>query len=259
MPRSSVQGKKRRAELTGILSSQRNVSTAQLAGRFGVSEMTIRRDLKELQNSGVALPCYGGAMAAKRISFEFAFDKRHQANIAQKRRIGLAGAGKISDGQIVFLDTGTTTLEIARALSRMNIRCTVITGSLVITSELWGKENIQLQLLGGQVRQKNPDLIGPYSEIMLDRFAADVAFLGSDGIDPVRGSFAGDLDTARIAEKMAFNASKVIVVADSSKLPRTGLARYLQIKNMDELITDKKANPAAVRKLRSQMVKITLV
>lgn len=221
--------------------------------------MTIRRDLKELQKSGLATPCYGGAMAAQRISFEFAIDKRHQANLAQKQRIGRAACVNIRDGQIVFLDTGTTTLEVARALSERDIHCTVITGSLVIASELWGKGNIELQILGGRVRQNNPDLVGPYSDSMLDRFAADVAILGSDGIDPARGVFAGDLEIARIAEKMACNARKAIVVADSSKLGQAGLARFLKIKDMHEFVTGKGASVADVKKLRAQGVKVTLI
>ncbi|HHH76411.1 MAG TPA: hypothetical protein ENL03_05240, partial [Phycisphaerae bacterium] len=72
---------------------------------------------------------------------------------------------------------------------------------MVIASELWGQDNIDLHLLGGQVRRGSPDLVGPYSEAMLDRLTADVAFLGTEGLDPERGSFAADRETARISEK----------------------------------------------------------
>ena len=258
MARSSAQGKLRREKLTKILSAQKNVATVELARRFKVTEMTIRRDLKKLRELGVALPYYGGAMAAKRITFEFAFDECHRTNLAQKRRIGQAAAKKIRNGQTVFMDTGTTTLEIAKAVAGRNVRCSIITASLVIASELWGQENIELYLLGGRVRWKNPDLVGPYSESMLERLTADVAFLGSDGIAS-RGSFAGDHETARIAEKMAANARSVIVVADGSKLDRPGSVRYMQIKQIDELITDKGASASAVKKLQSQGVKVSLV
>lgn len=241
------------------MSAQKNVSTVELARRFQVSEMTIRRDLKELQKTGVAVPCYGGAMVAQRITFEFAFDERHRTSLAEKQRVGLVAAKRICEGQTVYFDTGTTTLEVARALAYRDIRCGVITGSLVIASELWGHGNIELYLLGGRVRRGNPDLVGPYSEIMLDKLTADVAFLGSDGIDPDRGSFSGDQETARISEKMAANAREVIVVADSSKLGHAGLTRYVLINDIDEIITDKKATAAVVKKLRAQGVKITLV
>lgn len=208
MPRSSAQGSKRRNQLANLLKAQENVSTSELANRFQVSEMTIRRDLKQLQNEGIALPYYGGALAAQRITFEFEFDVSHRTHLAQKKRIARTAASQVKARQTLFLDTGTTTLELAKSLAQSDVEMTVITASLVIASELWARGNIRLQLLGGQVRGGNPDLAGPLTEIMLERLTADVAFLGSDGVDPERGSFASDVETARIAERMGAAPSK---------------------------------------------------
>jgi DeoR family transcriptional regulator of aga operon len=127
---------------------------------------------------------------------------------------------------------------------------------LVVASELWARGNILLQLLGGQVRARNPDLAGPMTEVMLDRLTADIAFLGSDGLDPTRGSFASDAETARIAERMAECARRVVVVCDSSKLGRAGSTRYLKTEEIDLLITDTNADPSLVKQMASRNVQV---
>jgi DeoR/GlpR family transcriptional regulator of sugar metabolism len=259
MARNSVQAERRRRELARMLSRDGEVSTAEAAELFGVSDMTIRRDLEALEESGVAVRSYGGAVAAQRISFEFAFDERRRRNLPQKRSIGRHAAGLIDSGRTVFLDTGTTTLQVAEALSSAAVECTVATSSLVIASTLWGRQEVDLILVGGRVRRGSPDLVGPGTELMLDRLTADIAFVGSDGIDPERGSFAGDMETARVAERMAANARRVVVVADSSKLGSAGGARYVATEGIDELITDSEAGAEAVEALKDRGVKVTLV
>lgn len=259
MPRSSAQAKQRQQAIAEILQSEGNVSNTELAERFGVNPMTIRRDLQQLESSGMLVRCYGGAMMAQRITLEFAFDERHQHQLEEKARIGQAAAGMVSEGDTVFLDTGTTTLEIARALVKRNIACQVMTNSLVIASELWGRGQIGLFLMGGQVRSGSPDLAGAMTEWMLEKVSADIAFLGSDGVDPSRGSFAADMETARIAERMVANAERVIVVADHAKLGRAGKARYAELPSINELITDKQADEKIVHVIRQAGVKVTLV
>ena len=259
MPRSAVQAVARQESLRQMLARGQEVSTAALAERFDVDAITIRRDLQRLERDGLAVRRYGGAITAQRISFEFQFDQRHQTNLEQKRRIGAAAAARIGEAETVFLDTGTTTLEIARALRQQARACTVITSSLVIASELWASTQVDLMLLGGTVRHGSPDLVGAATEFMLDRLTGDVAFLGSEGMDSARGSFATDLETARIAERMAANARRVVIVADASKVGLAGTARYAAVTDIDELITDRGADRAAVAALRRRGMTVTLV
>jgi len=259
MARTAITTQKRQEKLATLLRDGAFVSTEQVARRLGVSSMTIRRDLHALEQSGAAVRCYGGAIGARRVTLEFAFDQRHQRNLVEKARIGVAAARKVEDGQIVFLDTGTTTLEVARALTRRDVACEVVTSSLVVASALWGQDQIAVSLLGGRIRQGSPDLAGAATEMMLERLAADVAFLGSDGIDPSRGSFARDMESARIAERMALNARNVVVVADHSKLGVTSNVRYLKTDGMNELITDKAADRSTVAALRRRGVKVVCV
>ena len=114
-------------------------------------------------------------------------------------------------------------------------------------------------MLGGQVRQGSPDLVGPATTLMLERLTADVAFLGSEGIDPARGSFAQNFETAEIARRMAAASRRVVVVADGSKVGRPGNVLYAPIGEIDELITDRSGALATVRVLRRKGVAVTLV
>ena len=259
MSRPSQPAIARRRELSHLLEAGRNVSTARLADRLGVSEMTIRRDLESLARNGQAIRCYGGAVAAGRVILEFEFDQRHRCQLEPKRRIGEAAAAAVQKGWTVFLDTGTTTLEVARALGARALPCTVVTSSLVVASQLWAQPQVELVLLGGRVRKGSPDLAGSGAEMMLDRLTADVAFLGADGIDAARGSFATDVECARVGERMAANARRCVVAADSTKLGRSGKARVLTVEQIDELITDRDAPPACVAALRRRGVKVTKV
>ncbi|MBL4700476.1 MAG: DeoR/GlpR transcriptional regulator, partial [Phycisphaeraceae bacterium] len=195
----------------------------------------------------------------QRITFEFKFDQRHQTNLKQKKKIGQTAHQQIGERQIIFLDNGTTTLEIARALRYSTCHCTVITSSLVISSELWACAHIELVLLGGVVRQNSPDLVGSATEYMLDRLTADIAFLGSEGIDLDRGSFSESIETARICERMANNSKRVVVAADSSKLGIPGVARYATLDDIDEIITDQGAAEDIVTALRRKKITVTLV
>ena len=230
-----------------------------MARRFGVSAMTVRRDLAALASAGVAVRNYGGAVAAGRITFEFAFSRRQHLHLPEKRRIGGAAAGRLRAGQTGAVDTGTTTLEIARALAHKQLACTIVTSSLVIAAELWPRRQTELVLLGGRVRDGSPDLVGEETEAALKQMRADVAFLGADGVDPQRGVYADDPQVARVAGLMARRARRVIVVADASKLGHAAKARFARIGELDELITDRRASRPLVAGMRRRGLKVTLV
>jgi DeoR family fructose operon transcriptional repressor len=259
MPRSSEHATRRQQELARMLATGQRIAVDKMARRFGVNQMTIRRDLKVMEKSGLALRCYGGAIAAQRITFEFAFDERRRKNLSSKERIGVAAAAQVESGQTIFLDTGTTTLEVARALARRDIVVSVVTSSLVVASELWGRGRIELVLLGGKVRQGSPDLVGAGTEAMVEKFTADVAFVGSDGIDPERGCFAGDIDVSRVTERMIACARRAIVVADHAKLGAAGAVKYAAIGDLDELITDRGADAVVLAALRRKGLTVTAV
>jgi DeoR/GlpR family transcriptional regulator of sugar metabolism len=259
MARSGADAERRRAQIAALLQRQPRVSNADLARRFRTHIMTVRRDLETLEREGRVVRCYGGAVPAHRITLEFAFDARYQRRIAEKQRIAEAAAALVRGGQVLFLDTGTTTLEVARAVARRAMKCRVATSSLVVASALWACQTVELHLIGGQVRQGSPDMVGPAGEILLGMLTADIAFLGSDGLDPATGSYADDFETARVTTCMAEHARRVVVVSDAEKLGRRGGVRCLPIKRLQTLITDRSADRVLVARLRRAGVEVILV
>jgi DeoR family transcriptional regulator of aga operon len=231
------------------------VSIEELAGRFEVSGMTIRRDLELLQSRGDAVRTHGGAALAQRLTFEFSFRERQNTNRAQKARIARQAIRYLANGQVVMLDTGTTTLEIARAMIEYQ-NVTVITTSLAIVSALQFAAGVRTVLLGGFLRGGSPDLHGPLAEQNADMFRADVAFLGTDAVDPDGNTYADDLRVVGLDRKMAANATRVIVVADSSKFGRRGMCRVLGPQEYDSIISDAGIDAETVKQFTQRGIRI---
>jgi len=231
------------------------VSIEVLAGEFGVSGMTIRRDLDVLEYQGDIIRTHGGAAAAKRLTFEFSFRDRQNRNIEQKRRIARLAVKYVRPGEVIMLDTGTTTLAIARRLSDKE-KITVITTSLAIVSELQFAAGVETILLGGFLRKASPDLHGPLTEQNVELFRTDVAFMGADAVDSIGNTYTDDLRVANLDKKMAANAKKVIVVADSSKFGRAAMCRVLGPGDYDMLITDSAVDKKIAKDLARRKINI---
>ena len=233
------------------------VSINGLAGRFHVSGMTVRRDLELLESRGDVIRTHGGAALAKRLTFEFSFREKQNRNNQQKSCIARLAAGHVSDGQVVILDTGTTTLEIARQLmGRRSV--TVITTSLAIVSALQFAAGVRTVLLGGFLRGGSPDLHGPLTEQNVEMFRADVAFMGADAIDLDGNTYADDLQVVNLDRKMAANAARVIVVADSSKFGRNGMCRIFCPEDYDSMVSDPGLRKDVLKRLASRGVRVEI-
>jgi len=231
------------------------VSIEVLAGEFGVSGMTIRRDLDVLESEGDIIRTHGGAAAAKRLTFEFSFRDRQNRNIEQKSRIARLAIKYVRPGEVIMLDTGTTTLEIARRLGDKQ-KITVITTSLAIVSELQFAAGVETILLGGFLRKASPDLHGPLTEQNAGFFRSDVAFMGADAVDGSGNTYTDDLRVVTLDRKMAENAKKVIVVADSGKFAKTAMCRVLGPGDYDTLITDSAVDKKIAATLAKRKIKI---
>ncbi|MBN1509744.1 MAG: DeoR/GlpR transcriptional regulator [Sedimentisphaerales bacterium] len=233
------------------------VSIDDLAGRFGVSGMTVRRDLELLESHGDVIRTHGGAALAKRLTFEFSFRQKQNRNSRQKLCIARRAAGHVKDGQVVILDTGTTTLEIARQLTGRD-DVTVITTSLAIVSTLQFAAGLRTVLLGGFLRGGSPDLHGPLTEQNVEMFRADLAFMGADAVDLDGNMYADDLQVVNLDRKMAANAARVIVVADSSKFGRRGMCRILGPDDYDSIISDPGLGKDMLKRLARKGVQVEL-
>jgi len=246
---------KRQETILAELDACGECAVDELATRFGVTGMTIRRDLQSLADAGRVIRTHGGAAPTARVSFDFRFLEHAGQHRQAKEAIAAEAAGLIEPGQSVMLDSGTTTLAMARRL-RGKAGLTVITTSLPIASELYGYESVDVLLLGGLLRRDSPDLTGSITESNLDSLHADVAFLGADGIDAQGRVYNQAPALARMLAKMADAADRVYVVADGSKLGRKALMRFGDLSRWDGLITDVGADESLLDQLVSSGVRV---
>ncbi|SDS48570.1 DeoR/GlpR family DNA-binding transcription regulator [Opitutus sp. GAS368] len=236
----------RQAQIRERLSAHPGVSVSELARKFDVSEMTVRRDLAALEGKSHIQRTHGGAMLTQRMMLEFDYRARREHNRPLKQAIAAAARKLIQPGQRLILDNGTTTLELA-SLLKDGQDLTVITPSLAVASELQHAAGVEVILLGGVIRRGSPDLTGPVTEHCLELFAADYAFQGADGIGANGAIYNSDLRLACVDKIMRRVAHKSCVLADHTKIGLTALACSGTLADVDFFITDT-ATPAAALK-----------
>jgi DeoR family fructose operon transcriptional repressor len=247
----------REKQILTLLERKRTCSVEALAQACGVSDMTIRRDLQRLAEAGRVIRTHGGATPVEQVRFEFQFLQRRQVRRQQKEAIGRQAARLVEDGQSLMLDSGTTTLAMSRHLAARE-RLIVITTSLPIASALQATRSVETLLLGGFVRRDSPDLAGALTEANLERLRADLAFVGADGIDLDGGVYNASLPVARMLERMVQSAGGTYVLADSSKLGRTALARFGNASKWRGLITDAEVTAEQLSALRQAGVNVLI-
>ena len=236
----------RQVKIRDRFAAQPGVSIAKLAREFGVSGMTIRRDLAALEGKSHIQRTHGGAVLTERMMLEFDYRDRRGRNQRIKCAIAAAARQRVRPGQRLILDTGTTTLELA-ALLKDGENLTVITPSLAVASELQHAAGVEVILLGGIIRRGSPDLTGPVTEHCLELFAADIAFQGADAIGADGSIYNSDLRLARVDKLMRRVANECCVLADHTKIGRTALGRSGSLADVDTFITDRGA-PAKMLK-----------
>jgi DeoR/GlpR family transcriptional regulator of sugar metabolism len=234
---------------------QPGVTVSELAREFGVSEMTIRRDLAALEGKADIHRTHGGAMLTERMILEFDYRNRRELNRTAKRAIAAEAVKLVRPGDRLILDNGTTTLELA-SLLRDRQDLTVITPSLAVASELQHASGLEVILLGGVIREGSPDLTGPVTEHCLELFSADIAFQGADGIGLDGSIYNSDLRLARVDRIMRRVARRSCLVVDHSKIGRTALACCGSLADVDIFITNVEAPRAALQRFSKFSTKI---
>ncbi len=228
-----------------------------LAKELGASPATIRRDLATLERQRLLERTHGGAVA-QAVSYELPLRYKGVRFAEEKRRIAAAAASRVAEGMAVGLTGGTTATEVARALAGRP-RLTIVTNALNIASELGVRPNLKLIVTGGLARSQTYELSGPIAEASLAGLTLDVAFIGVDGVDAKAGCTTHEEVEAHTNQVMIRHAQRAVLVADSSKLGKVTFARICPLRDVDELITDRAADPAAVRALTEAGVQVTLV
>ncbi len=232
--------KTRYEQIVAYVARHGEAQVAQLAQHFAVSAMTIRRDLAALEAQGRLTRTHGGAVLARETTVEFAFSEKERRYAAEKRAIAREVMNLLKPGMSISLDSGTTTLEVARLLSEVS-GVTVLTSSLAIASVLYTQESIQLVLLGGTVRKGSPDLTGWLTEANLEQFHVDLAIVGADGVTR-QGAYTRAVDQTRVCKALMAGAEKTVLAVDHSKLGTASFARVAPLHAFDSIISDQGAS-----------------
>jgi DeoR/GlpR family transcriptional regulator of sugar metabolism len=233
------------------------VSVSELARRAGVSEMTIRRDLEALEQTGALSRVHGGAVPAQSRSYEPPFALRVTQNVEAKKRIGKAAAALLHEGETAILDAGTTTLEVARALrGRRNLR--ILALSLHIADLLADEPGLTVMVAGGITRPGERSLIGSLAERAFEDLSFDTLFLTVGGIDLRHGLSEYNLDDAAVKRAAFASSRRRIAVADASKLGKAAFARIAAIEDLDVLVTDSDASPSFLDAIRNDGVEVVV-
>jgi DeoR/GlpR family transcriptional regulator of sugar metabolism len=239
------------------------LSVAEAATRLGVSQATIRRDLDQLAKQQLLTRTRGGALAGH-VSYDLPLRYKTARRAPEKQRIGRAAAALVAAGAAVALNGGTTASEVARALAtRPDLQAgtgspavTVVTNAMNIANELVVRPHIKIVVTGGVTRDQSYELIGPFATLVLAELTLDWAILGVDALDPRAGATAHHEGEASINHLMATRAAQVMVVADSSKLGQRAFARVCRVDEIDVIVTDTDADPAALAGFAERGVRI---
>jgi DeoR/GlpR family transcriptional regulator of sugar metabolism len=229
----------------------RGAEVVELAQRFEVSEMTVRRDLARLAGEGKLIRVHGGAVSVRE---EPPFAEIAVERLAEKERIGRAAASLVRDGQTIMIDIGTTTLQLARQLRDREL--TVITSSLAVLEELLPCHGIELISLGGIVRRNYRSLVGVLAEDMLGQLTADISFIGASGIRRDLSVMDTTMVEVPIKRGMIAAADRAVLLADGAKFYMGGIVRVCGAEELQALVTDAPDGEPAVRELVRARVEV---
>lgn len=227
----------RHAQILQLLRQNGFVSVNEFSEKLAVSDMTIRRDLGELQEMGLLTRFHGGAtLVSERGDTEWPFMLREQEHLEQKQKIGRKAASFVQDSDVIILDGGSTTLQMADHLTQD--RLTIVTNCLPIMQSLSSRRNINLMSTGGMFYADNQCFIGPAAVRSLKDINAHIAFMATTCLSLKKGMTNRKIDEAEVKRAMIEAAERVILVMDSSKMNCHTLATVSPLEAIHVLVTD---------------------
>ncbi len=231
----------RHAKILEYFKSRGFATNEELTQNFNVSLITIRRDLKELSKQNLIRLEHGGASDINYLldGKEPLYNTKIFMNREKKQAIGEKAAELIKEGENIILDTGTTTIEVAKNIKKRRFNnLTVITNDLMIAKELCTDKNIKVLILGGILRPFFFSSYGYYTEIMLKSLKVDKYFMGIDAINELRGVFSLIIDEVPIRKEMISISNQVILVSDSTKFGKEAPYKVCDLENINKIVTD---------------------
>ncbi|RIH85485.1 Glucitol operon repressor [Meiothermus luteus] len=249
-----MRSEERRSKIIELLEQKGSVLVEDLAATFGVSQVTIRKDLSELEARGLLHRTHGGATYTHKSLFNPSFREKIHLQQAEKQAIAKAALEHIEEGDTLILDAGSTTLTLVRLMKRHFRSLYIITNSIPIVSELVDTR-FELLLTGGQVRHHSMALIGPAAVRTLEVYHADKAFMCATGVSLQKGYTTPNPYEAETKQAMLRAADTAFALVDSSKLGRATLASFAALEEIDLLITDEGAPKDFLQHLERQGLK----
>jgi DeoR family transcriptional regulator of aga operon/DeoR family fructose operon transcriptional repressor len=245
----------RRERIQEFLEEHRIAPNAQLSSLLGVSEATVRRDLEWMENEGILYRTHGGAILSQHLQLEPAYTQRAQKQVEEKRAIGILAASLVEEGDIIFVNSGTTTTQFIRQVSsKSNI--TVVTNNLTAAIEI-GESALEFIIIGGVFQPTSISVAGRFAINNLNQIYADKAFFGVDGITVRHGCTVPTNAEAEVIRLMSerTNGPKY-VIADHTKWGTVSNFEVAAINDIQYLVTDEKLSQIAVDSLKKRQIQV---
>ena len=248
--------KERRADMLRMLNGKEKVMISEFCEKYGLSEVTIRKDLENLKNRNLLFRIRGGAIRIPDTldMNDRKIDEKKMFHYKQKRVIGKLAASLIKENETIILDSGTTTMEIAKNLHALHF-ITVVTNAIDIALEVSKYNRFNVILLGGHLRGASLSTVGPLAESVLKVCYCDKLFLGVDSFSIEKGISTPNIEEANINQTMIAMSKECIAVFDSSKFNKRSFAFIGRIADIDAIVTDDDVPSDIVSGLKKNNVK----
>ncbi len=233
------------------------VSIQELSDFMQVSGVTIRKDLKMLEDKNLLHRTHGGGSLHNPYALERPINEKQFINAHEKELIGKAATELIRNHDAVMIGSGTTVFEVTRYLYPSR-QITVITPALKVALELSNRPKVEVLQLGGLLRENSSSVAGTFAEYMLNSISCGILFLGVDGIDPDFGFSISNLTEAGLNQKMIRTAQSLAILADHTKFGKRGIAKICDFEDVQYIITDSKAPKDAIAALEDLGIQVII-
>ena len=237
--RGNVLPLERRRKIVELVSANHSVKVIDLSKEFDVTEETIRRDLEKLEREKVLVRTYGGAVLTEKTSDDEPFSIRSRENIDRKKSIGQAISDIIQDGDVIMMDSSTTSLEVAKVIGDSK-NITLITNSMGLAMEMVQYDKIQVICSGGTLRRRALSFIGPVTKQSIQNYYADKVILSCKGINMEKGIMESNEMESEVKNAMINTARTVILAVDHTKFDNLAMVRSFDFSKVDMVVTDAK-------------------
>ena len=240
------------------LQSEGFVSVRELSNALGVTKVTIRKDLRLLEDKGLLYRSHGSATLVSPYVNEKPVDEKELVNVEDKQAIAKAAIESLKMDEAIIIGSGTTVGAFAQAIPR-NAKLTILTSAMNVTMALLDCKDIEVVQLGGVVRKSSSSVVGHYAEEMMQSFACSKLYLSVDGISLEHGFTTSNMMEAHLNAKMIQSVQKTIVLADASKFGKKGFGKICNLEDVDQIITNKSASKQFVSTLEAKGIEVILV